>query len=154
METVFYTKQGRKYVPVNYYNNEAMDSIPLGATLIVKSNNCMSRRSKIDPAYAPMLAAGIAMHDSMAKVISQASEARPQKTPLTEEQRQDWLKFIRKYGEEFRTLMYPSAHDSIQAGLQFLSQQVANAHENPAVKEAWQHYKFTVALTLKQEGSL
>lgn len=154
METVFYTKQGRKYVPVSYYDHEVMESIPLGATLIVKNNNCMSRRSRIDPAYAPMLAVGIAMQDSMAKVISLESEARPQSTLLTEEQRKDWAEFIRKHGEEFRTLMYPGAYDSIQAGLQFLSQKVAAAHENPAAKEAWEHYKFTVALTLKQQGEL
>ena len=79
-EIVYYKKEGRKFVPVSYYDSAVCDSIQEGATLIVKQKNLTMRRHAVDINYAPMLAAAMATKESISNVLIKASEARPQKS--------------------------------------------------------------------------
>ena len=149
-ETVYYKKEGRKFVPVCYYDN-CMDSITEGATLIVKQKNLTMRKSNVDVAFAPALAAAMAIKESLSTVLVRSSEARPHRGALSAEQLADWQSFISKYGDDFRYIEYPSAYESVESAVAFLAEQVAVAHKNSAVEEAWNHYKLLVALTLEKK---
>jgi hypothetical protein len=45
------------------------------------------------------------------EIVRKAGEARPQKTKLTEEEHKDWQAFIKKHGESFNMLCYPSLQE-------------------------------------------
>jgi hypothetical protein len=54
------------------------------------------------------------MEDKLVDIIRKAGEARPNKTPLTPEEKKDWEKFIAKHGESFNTLHYPSIQENAE----------------------------------------
>jgi hypothetical protein len=54
------------------------------------------------------------MEDKLVEIIRKAGEARPTKTPLTQEQKKDWDKFIKKHGEAFNMLTYPSIQENAE----------------------------------------
>lgn len=150
-ETVFYKKEGRKFVPVSYYDSAVRDSFEEGATLIVKQKNLTMRRHVVDIDYAPMLAAAMATKESISTVLCKASEARHRGQALTAEQLADWQSLMDKHGDDFRYIEYPSAYESVEAAVAFLADQVVDAHKNESVLEAWNHYKLLVALTLEKK---
>lgn len=150
-EIVYYKKEGKKFVPVSYYDSGVMDGVGEGATLVVKQKNLTMRRHNVDIAFAPMLAAAMATKDAVASVLIKASEARPHCKALTTEQLADWQSLMDKHGDDFMYIEYPSAYESIESAVTFLADQVVTAHTNEAVLEAWNHYKLLVALTLEKK---
>ena len=44
-------------------------------------------------------------------IIRKAGEARPQKIPLTKEEHKGWQAFIKKHGDRFNMLCYPSLQE-------------------------------------------
>lgn len=54
---VFYKKEGRKYVPVSYYDDTLLKALPEGATLVVVDGNATMWRKTVEPANLPVLAA-------------------------------------------------------------------------------------------------
>jgi hypothetical protein len=81
-----YRKVGKKFVPVN------------------------------DPyAYeASIHAAARLMEDKLVDIIRKAGEARPNKTPLSAEEKKDWDALIKKHGDSFNTLFYPSLQENAE----------------------------------------
>jgi hypothetical protein len=150
-EITYYIKDGRKYVPIKYYDDACMNSVKEGCTLIVKDKGSKMIRSDVDPAYAPYLAASLSIQCKIATTLVRASESRPHKKDLSEEERTDWEEFMKKHGESFRYLEYPSGYEIVETMLKELGTRLVKAHENPAVNEAWEHYKFMVGLTLKED---
>ena len=71
---IFYKKVGRKYVPVYEYDQTLMDSFPKGSHLVLCYPGGSSRRFNVDPAYAPMIAAGRVAEDAISKAIMDATE--------------------------------------------------------------------------------
>ena len=65
METIFYVKKGRRYIPHSSYSSEFCDSFPKGTHLVQTYPGGSSRRYNIDPAYAPMIAAGRVAEDAI-----------------------------------------------------------------------------------------
>lgn len=57
-KTIFYKKEGRKYVPVYEYDQELLDAFPKGTHLVQVYPGGSSRRFNIQPNYAAMIAAG------------------------------------------------------------------------------------------------
>ena len=84
-ETIFYIKKGRKYIPHSTYSSEFCDSFPKGTHLVDVYPGGSSRRFNIDPAYAPMIAAGRVAEDAISKKIMEASALRipERQKPLT-----------------------------------------------------------------------
>lgn len=151
-EEVFYKKEGRKYVPVSYYDSNALSGVPQGATLIVKQGNLTMRKYAVDIESAPLVAAVMSLQDRVSNEIHRQSEARPHTKQLTEQERDDWQKLIDTHGESFRYMEYASCREIAENLLTELQKDIELAHTNPTVKEAFEHYKFLLALTVKEQN--
>jgi len=146
-ETIFYIKKGRRYVPHSSYSSEFCDSFPKGTHLVQSYPGGSSRRFNIDPAYAPMIAAGRVAEDAMCRAIQKASELRPQRTPITEGQRDAWNKLAKEFGNELATLQINSAHDIAEAGIKALMEEADKLLANPTVRKAYEKFLFVAELT-------
>jgi len=144
---IYYEKVGRKYVPVYEYDNDLLDSFSKGTHLVDVYPGGSSRRYNIDPAYAPMIAAGRVAEDAMSKAISAASEMRPKSTPITEGQRRAWRKLAREFGDDLATLNISSARDIAEAGIKAQMAEVDKLMTNPAVRKAYERFLFIAELT-------
>ena len=155
-ETIFYIKKGRRYIPHSTYSNEFCDSFPKGTHLVDVYPGGSSRRFNIDPAYAPMIAAGRVAEDAMSRAISEASELRPRQTPLTEGQRKAWKKLAKEFGDELATLNIASARDIAEAGVKAQMAEAEKLLANPAVRKAYEKFLFVAELTreYKNENSI
>jgi len=152
-ETIFYVKKGRRYVPHSTYSNEFCDSFPKGTHLVDVYPGGTSRRFNIDPAYAPMIAAGRVAEDAMCRAISKASELRPQRTPLTEGQRKAWKKLAKEFGNELATLNISSARDIAEAGIKAQIEEANKLMQNETVRRAYDHFIFLCELTKESNDS-
>ena len=99
---IYYEKVGRRYVPVAEYDSDYLDSFPKGNHLVMCYPGGSSRRFNIDPAYAPMIAAGRVAGDAISKHIMDVSALRPRqdRKPLTPEQLAAWQNLAALMGEE------------------------------------------------------
>jgi hypothetical protein len=152
-ETIFYVKKGRRYVAHSTYSNEFCDSFPKGTHLVDVYPGGASRRFNINPAYAPMIAAGRVAEDAMSKAISKASELRPRQTPLTEGQRQAWKKLAKEFGDELATLNINSSRDIAEAGIKALQEEADKLMQNETVRKAYDHFIFLCELTKESNDS-
>ena len=107
-----YRKVGKKFTPVN--DPYAYDGLRNGFWLIQIKDGCTSIRQEIYPDKAPIHAAARLMEDKLVDIIRKAGEARPNKTPLSPEEKKDWDKFIKKHGDSFNTLHYPSMQENAE----------------------------------------
>lgn len=146
-ETIFYVKKGRRYVPHSTYSSEFCDSFTKGTHLVDVYPGGSSRRFNIDPAYAPMIAAGRVAEDAICRAISKASELRPQQTPITEGQRKAWAKLAKEFGNELATLQIASARDIAEAGLKAMQEEADKLLANPTVRLAYEKFLFVAELT-------
>jgi len=155
-ETIFYIKKGRRYIPHSTYSTEFCDSFPKGTHLVDVYPGGSSRRFNIDPAYAPMIAAGRVAEDAMSRAISEASELRPKQTPLTEGQRKAWKKLAKEFGDELATLNIASARDIAEAGVKAQMAEAEKLLANPTVRKAYEKFLFVAELTrgYKNENSI
>lgn len=147
-ETTFYKKVGRKYVPVSYYDSEIMDAVPEGAHLIVKRKGAETRRYSVDPALAPLIAAGIYAEDKMTMAIMKASELRLPKSqqPLTAIQVQAWNALAASFGKEMYSLEWPSYAEVARAGVRALEDEAERLLDHPSVRAAYDHFILTAKL--------
>ena len=106
---ILYRKQGKRYVPVNDPN--AYHGLDEGYWLVKVAPGCTSIRQCVYPDKAEIQAAAHNKQDKLMEIVRKAGEARPQKIKLTEEEHKDWQKFIKKHGESFSILCYPSLQE-------------------------------------------
>lgn len=101
-KTVFYRKVGRKYEPVSEYDSDLLDAFTKGTHIVMVYPGGQSRRYNIDPAFAPMIAAGRYAEDAISKHIMEVSALRPRqdRKPLTPEQKAAWEHLASLFGEE------------------------------------------------------
>jgi hypothetical protein len=147
MNKVYYEKVGRKYVPVAEYNEQWLDSFPKGNHLVMCYPGGSSRRFRIDPDLAPMIAAGRYAEDAMCETIRQASELRPRQTPLTEGQRRAWKKLAKEFGDELAILTIPSARDIAEAGVQAMQAEADRLMQHASVRQAYEQFLLVCKLT-------
>ena len=107
-----YRKVGKRFVPVN--DPYAYDGLRNGFWLIQIKDGSTSIRQEVYPEKAAIHAAARLMEDKLLEIIRKACEARPSKTPLSPEEKKDWDKFIKKHGESFNTLHYPSMQENAE----------------------------------------
>lgn len=107
-----YRKVGKKFIPDN--DPYAYDGLRNGFWLIEVKDGSTSIRQEIYPDKAPIRAAVRELEDKLVDIIRKASEARPLTTPLNEEQKKDWDKFVKKHGKEFNALYYPSFQENAE----------------------------------------
>lgn len=146
MKKIYYEKIGSRYKPVAEYDNEYLDSFPKGCHLVVVKPGISSRRFRIDPAFAPMIAAGCYAEDAVSDAIRRASELRPQQTPITPGQKAAWEKLAQEFGNDLATLNGLSIRDCAEAGVVAMQTEADKLMKNPAVKQAYDHFMFVAKL--------
>jgi hypothetical protein len=151
VKKIFYKKVGRRYVPVSEYDSEYLDSFPKGNHLVMCYPGGQSCRFNIDPAYAPMIAAGRVAHDAMCDAIRRASEMRPQRTPITDQQRLAWQKLARAFGDNLATLSVNSARDIAEAGIHAIQDEADKLMDHPAVRDAYQQFQLVCKLVKEKD---
>jgi hypothetical protein len=146
-DITFYTKQGRKYIPHSYYSNEMCDAFPKGYHLVSVYPGGSSRRFNIDPAYAPMIAAGRVAEDAISKALMRATDLRPKTAPITPEQKEAWDNLVRVFGEDARYLEWPSAREACEEAVKAMQVEADKLLENPVVRKAYEKFLFVAELT-------
>lgn len=139
-ETIFYIKKGRRYIPHSSYSSEFCDSFPKGTHLVQSYPGGSSRRYNIDPAYAPMIAAGRLAEDAISQVLMKASDLRPKRAPLTEGQRKAWDNLVKEFGEEARCLEWPSAREACEAAVKAMQLEADKLLGDPNVRRAYDNF--------------
>lgn len=156
MKTIFYKKEGRKYIPVSEYDNDFIDSYWKGTTLIVCKPGSTTRRYNIEPAFAPMAAAGVYAEDKISEAMMKASELRLQertrKRPLTPSQKAAWEKLVEEFGDEAKQLEWPSIREAAEAGAKAMQDEVEKMMAVPAVRHAYEQFLMVWKLTKEQEN--
>lgn len=160
MKKIFYIKEtsnkGRvRYVPVSEFDSEYVDSLPKGNHLISVYLGGKSRRYNIDPAYAPLIAAGRATEDVLANALVKAGELRMQRKDrsraLTSEEKEAWENLVRVFGDSARQLEWPSAREVAEEGMKALQKEANELLTNEAVKKAYEHFILLCKLAKEKE---
>lgn len=151
MKKIFYEKVGSRYKPVYEYDQTLMDSFPKGTHIVMCYPGGQSRRYKIDPNYAAMIAAGRVAEDSICSAITKASEYRPQRAPITPGQLAAWENLKKEFGDELCTLQGASTRDIAEAGVRAMMEEAGNLMSNPSVKSAYEHFLLVCELTKENQ---
>ena len=151
-ETIFYIKKGRRYIPHSTYSSEFCDSFPKGTHLVDVYPGGSSRRFNIDPAYAPMIAAGRVAEDAICRAISKASEMRPARTPITLGQKKAWEKLAKELGDELATLHGLCVHDCAEAGVKAMQEEADKLMKHAGVRKSYEHFLLMCELTKEKQN--
>lgn len=151
MKKIYYEKIGRRYVPVREYDPDFMDAFPKGTHLVVCRPGSTSHSYDIDPAIAPMLAAGKYAEDDMCAAIVKTMEYKPKKQPITERQRELWQELKKSFADADFVIRGISAHEATRAGIKALGQEVEKMLEVPAVRLAYEQFMLVWKLTKENE---
>lgn len=152
MKKTFYEKVGSRYKPVREYDSELMDAMPKGIHIIMSYPGGKSTRYNVEPALAPMIAAGRIAEDAISKSIMEVSAMRPRSNrTLTEEQRKAWEHLSELMGDERYALEYCSYREAAEAGVRAMMDEANKLLENPTVKKAYDHFLLVAELTKEQQ---
>lgn len=151
MKKIYYIKEGRRYKPVAEYDNDLLDSFHKGNHLVMVYPGGTSRRFNIDPAHAPMIAAGRVAEDAICQAISKAAELRPTSTPITEAQQKAWKKLAKEMGDELCTLYGLSVRDCAEAGVKAMQEEADKLLQHESVKQAYDHFMFVAKLVYDED---
>ena len=146
---IFYKKVGRRYVPVYEYDQTLIDSFSKGTHIVMCYPGGQSRRYNIEPAYAPMIAAGRVAEDRISEVIRKATDMRPasKETKLTEEQLRCWKALSKAFGKENHALQWPSAREACEEAVKAMQMEADKLLTVPSVRKAYEHFLFVAELT-------
>jgi hypothetical protein len=148
---IYYEKRGRRYYPVMEHDYELMDAMPRGNHLIMCYPGGQSTRYNIDPALAPMIAAGRVAEDRMSEAVRKASEMRPRRKELTHDQQRAWTRLNRTMGDDIYTIEIACARDIAEAGVQAMQAEADKLLINPAVRLAYEQFLLVCELTKKHD---
>lgn len=152
MAKIFYEKVGRRYKPVYEYDQTLLDAFPKGTHMVQVYPGGKSTRYNIDPAYAPMIAAGRVAEDAICTAIRNASEARPKELPITERQRAAWEEMKAAFGDEFFSLSFPSTRELAEAGINAMCKEANSLMKYEAVKNAYEQFLTVCKLCEEQDA--
>ena len=152
MKKIYYVKEGRRYRPVAEYDSDLMDSFPKGNHLVMCYPGGVSRRFNIDPNHAAMIAAGRVAEDAMCRAMMDASELKPQQTPLTEGQQRAWRKLAKEFGDELCTLQGASTRDIVESGVQAMQAEADKLMQHPAVRDAYEQFQLVCKLVKEKDN--
>lgn len=154
MKKLYYIKDGRRYKPVAEYDDDLMSSFPKGTHIVMCYPGGQSRRYGIDPAYAPMIAAGRLAEDAIRKAIYIMSEAKPKERPITPRQKKAWEEMKKAFGDELFSLTFSSTADLAEAGVNAMQEEAMKLMEHESVRQAFEQFLLVCELTKgnKNEG--
>jgi hypothetical protein len=147
MTDTFYVKEGRRYKPVSYYDSKVMDGFGVGTHIVMVYPGGSSRRYKIDPNHAAMIAAARVAEDAISQAIVKASEMRAHRKSITEEQRTAWENLSKAFGDERYAVEIPSAREIAEAGVKAMQEEADRLMTNPMVRKAYERFLFIAELT-------
>jgi hypothetical protein len=130
-----------------------MDAFPKGSHLVICYPGGQSTRYNVDPAYAPMIAAGRVAEDKISEAIRKASDLRPKRAPITEGQRQAWENLVTEFGEDARMLTMPSAREVADEAVKALIMESDKLLANPAVRLAYEQFQMVCKLTAEETNT-
>ena len=140
-------KNGRvTYQLVSQYDSELHKAMPIGSHLVIITNKAESRRYKIDPTYAPMIAAGIIAEERISKHLMEQLSFKPEQTPITPEEAAAWDHMKEVFGENRSRLMYPSIAEATRAAVAEMQQVAIGLMENETLKSIYEQYVNTAIL--------
>jgi len=144
-ETIFYIKQGRKYIPHSTYSSEFCDAFPKGTHLVQSYPGGTLRRFNIEPKYAPMIAAGRIAEEKISEVLMKANDLRPQINPITPAASRAWQKLKKELGNE-AMLTRGSAREAAEAAVNAMVKEASALMEHPMVQAAYEEFEATCKL--------
>ena len=147
MKKIYYEKRGRRYVPIAEYDSTYLDSFTKGAHLVMCYPGGTSRRFNINPAYAPMIAAGRVAEEAICESMRKASEMKPQRTPITLGQKKAWEKLAKEIGDELCPLTYGSARDHLEAAVKAMQEEADKLMKHASVRKSYEHFILMCMLT-------
>lgn len=153
MKKIYYEKVGRRYKPVSEYDSDLMDSFQKGTHIVMSYPGGKSTRYNIDPAYAPMIAAGRVAEDAMSQAVVKASEMRPRNKPITEKQRKAWVALAKAFGDDRYYVEIPSAREIAEEGVRAMAIEAEKLLSVPSVRLAYDQFMFLCKLTKDQNES-
>lgn len=153
MKKVYYEKAGRRYRPVSEYDSDLMSSMPKGNHLIMSYPGGASTRYNVDPAYAPMIAAGRVAEDAISAALYAESEARPKERPITKRQRAAWEEMKAAFGDEMFSLTFKSCRDLAEAGVNAMQAEADKLMKHPAVQDAYEQFQLVCKLTKEKQNA-
>jgi hypothetical protein len=155
MKKLYYIKEGRRYVPVSEYDSDLLDAFPKGNHLVMSYPGGTSRRFNIDPAYAPMIAAGRVAEDAISKTIMEKSALRvpERKQPLTPAQAEAWRRLSELFGDERYALEWCSYREAAEAGVKAMQDEADKLMKHPSVRRAFDNFVLMCQLTKESERS-
>jgi hypothetical protein len=150
---IFYEKVGRRYKPVYEHDQTLMDSFSKGTHMVDVYPGGSSRRYNVDPAYAPMIAAGRVAEDAISKHIMETSKMRmPSRSkPLTEEQREAWHALSKAMGKESYALEFCSYREAAEEGVKAMAQEAEKLLKNESIREAYEHFQLLCKLSASSD---
>ena len=124
------------------YDAMLQNALPHGSYVTVVRSGSSVQRWTVDPAYAPMIAAGIVAREAMSDVMISASELRlsGDRKPMTKEQRDAWENLIAVFGPAARQLTWPSIAEVTQAGVDAMIAEAERLMTHPSVRSAYEHF--------------
>lgn len=141
MAEIFYKKVGRKYVPVLQCDSELTNALPYGSHLITVGGNGSSTKLNVDPAFLPMIAAGVYARDAIARAIINGSVLRPTLAKLSVEQKELFNKYLLSLPEDERHyLSYGSTYDAVNEGIDQMIKSSSELLDHPSVMQAYDHF--------------
>lgn len=149
-EEIYYKKVKGKYVPVGMYDSDVQSSLPIGSHLITVEPGWKMTRFRIDPAIAPLLAAGIYAEQGMIAALREISKLYPSVAPLTEEQHNAWEALIKSLDKDSVQLNRVSAQDIASAGVVALIEEASHLLMNPAVQKAYDNFMLVCKLVTEE----
>jgi hypothetical protein len=153
MKKIYYEKIGRRYRPVAEYDRNLIDAMPNGTHLVMCYPGGQSTRYDIDPAHAPMIAAGRAAEFAMTDAIRRTGEIRPRTRTLTTEQREAWEHLIQVFGDDARIIEQASAREIAEAGIQALIQEADKLMKHESVRHAYEQFMLVCRLTKESRSA-
>lgn len=149
MKETYYTKKGRRYIPVSEYDSELIDSFAKGSHLVVCRPGSTLKKYNIDPNYAALIAAATVAEDAICRQLVKASDLRPSRSPLTKEQRAAWKRLSEAFGEENHALQWPSAREACEAAVEAMIEEFEKLMQNESVRKAYEQFILMCKLTKK-----
>jgi phosphoribosylformylglycinamidine (FGAM) synthase PurS component len=154
MQTTFYKKEGRRYVPVYEYDTELMDSFPGGSHVVICYPGGKSIRYNIDVNYAAMIAAGRLAEDVIAEALVKSGELRPQAKAISQKSRDLYDKFVDSLEDDERYYIErASAREMSEKAVQAMQKEAEKLMTNDAIKQAYEHFLFLCELSKENKNS-
>lgn len=151
MKKIYYEKVGRRYRPVSEYDSDLMSSFPKGTHIVMSYPGGQSTRYGIDPAYAPMIAAGRVAEDAITRSMHEASEMQPKQRPITKRQKAAWDEMKAAFGDELFSLHSASIRDLAEAGTKAMQAEADKLMQHESVRHAYEQFLLVCELTKEKK---